>query len=182
MHLFDDCDDRSSCGFRQLYPRRNQCSLIFIFAIIDSEGLTNNCLDFFALPCCVVVQKISHQRNRRRWVFLKMAFLVSSKQQGSLFPSHALELISILTEGIFNMSAPCKAALPCWSVAHTCASSTLLPLFLLRKRLWGTEVLIDWQLSPHDASIIIISTLAEGRGLRPGGLADSPCFVSPIVN
>eukprot|EP00064_Thunnus_orientalis_P008271 superscaffoldBa00000975_g8294 len=50
------------------------------------------------------------------------------------------------------------------------------------KLLWGTEALIDWRPSPQDASIIIISTSAERRGLCPGGLADSPCFVCPIVN
>lgn len=47
MHFFDDYDDTSSHEFRQLYPLRNHCSLIFIFAIIDSKGLANNCLDFF---------------------------------------------------------------------------------------------------------------------------------------
>jgi len=55
MHVFDDYDDTSSREFRQLYPLRNHCSLIFIFAIIDSRGLTNNCLDF--LSRCVVAQK-----------------------------------------------------------------------------------------------------------------------------
>lgn len=82
MGLFDDYDDTSSCEFRQLYPLRNHCSLIFIFVIIDSKGLTNNFLDFF-LPPSVVAQKISLEMNRGRWVFLKMAFLISSKQQGS---------------------------------------------------------------------------------------------------
>lgn len=81
MDLFEDYDDTSSCGFRQLYPQRNHHGLILIFAIIDSKGLTNNCLDFFF--SCVVAQKINLEMNRGRGVFLKMAFLISSKQQGS---------------------------------------------------------------------------------------------------
>lgn len=174
MHLFDDYDDTGSCEFRQLYPQRNHCSLIFIFAIIDS--LTNNCLDVFFLCCCTENQPWDEQREMS---VPKNVFSDIKQAAGFPFPSRALELISTLAEGIFNMSAPCKAALPCWSLAHTCASPALS---LLRKLLWGTEALIDWRPSPQDASIIIISTSAERRGLCPGGLADSPCFVCPIVN
>lgn len=164
--------------FRTLYPLRNHSSLIFIFAITDSKGLTNNCLDFFFPPlflcCCTENQPSDEQRER--WMFLKMSFLISGKQQGSLFPSRTLELISTLVEGIFNMSAPCKAALPCWWLAHTHASSAPL---LLRKLLWGAEALIDWRLSPQDASIIIISTSAKGRGYASRGSGPQPLFCVP---
>lgn len=177
---------QAATEFSMLYPLRNHSSLIFIFAITDSKGLTNNCLDlvffffFFHLFLCCCTENQPSDEQRERWMFLKMSFLISGEQQGSLFPSRALELISTLVEGIFNMSAPCEAALPCWWLAHTHASSAPL---LLRKLLWGAEALIDWRLSPQDASIIIISTSAKGRGgMRPGGLAHSPCFVCPIVN
>lgn len=95
---------------------------------------------------------------------------------GFPFPTRALELISTLVEGIFNMSAPCKAALPCWSLAHTYASSAP---FLLRKLLWGTEALIDRRLSPQDASIIIISTSIEGRGSMSRGSGQQPPLCVP---
>lgn len=96
----------------------------------------------------------------------KNGFSDIKQAAGFPFPSRTLELISTLAEGIFNMSAPCEAALPCWSLAHTCASSAPS---LLRKLLWGTEALIDWRPSPQDASIIIISTSAEGRGAKSRG-------------
>lgn len=43
----------------------------------------------------------------------KNGFSGIKQAAGFPFPSRALELISTLAEGIFNMSAPCKAALPC---------------------------------------------------------------------
>lgn len=99
--------------------------------------------------------------NRGRWVFLKMAFLISSKQQGSLSPNVHLNWLVLWLRAYSTCLPPCKAALPCWSLAHTCASSAPS---LLRKLLWGTEALIDWRPSPQDASIIIVSTSAEGGG------------------
>lgn len=147
--------------FRKLYPLRNHSSLIFIYAIMDSKGLTNNCLDFIFSPlflcCCTENQPWDEQRER--WMFLKMAFLISSEQRGSLFPSRALELISTLVEGIFNMSAPCKAALPCWWLAHTHASSAPL---LIRKLLWGGRG-FDW-LTAESAGRLYYYHLYLGRG------------------
>lgn len=64
MHLFDDYDDTSSSEFRQFYPLRNHRSLIFIFAIIDSKGLTNNCLDFFS-PSVLLHRK--KKKSTLRW-------------------------------------------------------------------------------------------------------------------
>lgn len=166
MHLFDDYDDTSSREFRQFYPLRNHRSLIFIFAIIDSKGLTNNCLDFFSPSVLLHRKKINLEMNRGRWVFLKMAFLISSKQQGSLSPNVHLNWLVLWLRAYSTCLPPCKAALPCWSLAHTCASSAPS---LLRKLLWGTEALIDWRPSPQYASIIIISTSAEGRGAMSRG-------------
>lgn len=104
--------------------------------------------------------------NRGSWAFLKKAFLISSKQQGSLSPNMHLNWLALWLKAYSTCLSPCKAALPCWSLAHTCASSALS---LLRKLLWGTEALIDWRPSPRDSSIIIISTFAEGRGAMSRG-------------
>lgn len=90
-----------------------------------------------------------------------MAFLISSEQQGSLSPNVHLNWLVLWLRAYSTCLPPCKAALPCWSLPHTCASSAPS---LLRKLLWGTEALIDWRPSPQDASIIIISTSAEGMG------------------
>lgn len=178
MHLFDDCDDTSSCWIQTaLSSEKSLQWLIFIFAIIDSRGLTNNCLDFFFLPC-VVAQKINLEMNRERWVLVKKKCFFDIKQAaGFPFPSRALELISTLVEGIFNMSAPlqgCSTLLISGSYM-----SFLRSLPLLRKLLWGTEALIDWRLSPQDASIIIISTSAEGRGSMSRGSGRKPLLCVP---
>lgn len=114
--------------------------------------------------------------NRGRWVFLKMAFLISSKQQGSLSPNVHLNWLVLWLRAYSTCLPPCKAALPCWSLAHTCASSAPS---LLRKLLWGTEALIDWRPSPQDASIIIISTSAEGRGAMSRGSGRQPPLCVP---
>lgn len=178
MHLFDDYDDTSSHKFRQLYPLRNHCSLIFIFAIIDSNGLTNNCLDFFfTLCCCTENQPWDEQKEMS---VPKNGFSDIKQAAGFPFPSRTLELISTLAEGIFNMSAPCEAALPCWSLAHTCASSALSlssgsSCGALRLWLTGGQV--------HRTPLLLSSLPRQrGGGLCPGGLADSSCFVCPIVN
>lgn len=109
-------------------------------------------------------------------MLLKMAFLISSKQQGFLPPRAHLNWLVLWLRAYSTCLPPCKAALPCWSLAHTCASSAPS---LLRKLLWGTRALIDWRLSPQDASIIIISTSAEGRGSMSRGSGRQPPLCVP---
>lgn len=178
MHLFDDYDDTSSREFRQLYPLRNHCSLIFIFAIIDSKGLANNCLDFF-FSLSVVVQKINLEMNRGRWVFLKMAFLISGKQQGSLSPNVHLNWLVLWLRAYSTCLPPARLLYP---VDHWLIH--VLPLLSRSSgsscgalRLWLTGGRV------HRTPLLLSSLpLQRGGGLCPGGLADSPCFVCPIVN
>lgn len=171
---------QAAAEFRELYPLRNHNSLIFICTIIDSKGPTNNCLDFFPRCFCIVAQKINFELNRERWMFLKMSFSDIKQAAGIPFPSRALELISTLVEGIFNMSAPCEAPLPCWWLAHTCASfCSLAP----QEAPVGSRS-FDW-LAAESAGRLYYYHLHLGGGAEaacPGGLADSPCFVCPIVN
>lgn len=182
MHLFDDCDDTSSCWIQTaLSSEKSLQWLIFIFAIIDSRGLTNNCLDFFFLPC-VVAQKINLEMNRERWVLVKknMLFLISSKQQGFLSPHVHLNWLVLWLRAYSTCLPPCKAALPCWSVAHTWASSALSlssGSSCGALRLWLTG---GWV---HRTPLLLSSLPRQrGGGLCPGGLDESPCFVCPIVN
>lgn len=150
------------------------------FAIIDSEARQIIAFFFLPPPPCVVAQKISLEMSRGIWVFLKMAFLVSSKQRGSLSPHVHLNWLALWLRAYSTCLPPARLLYP---VDHWLLH--VLPLLSPSSgsSCGGTGALIDWQPSPRDASIIIISTLAEGvGGLCPGGLADSPCFVSPIVN
>lgn len=172
---------QAAAEFRELYPLRNHSSLIFICTIIDSKCLTNNCLDFFPPFQHYCTQKRNNfEMNIERWMFLKMAFSDIKQAAGFPFPSRALELISTLVEGIFNMSAPCEAPLPCWWLAHTWASfCSLTP----QEAPVGNRS-FDW-LAAESAGRLYYYHLHLGGGAEapcPGGLADSPCFVCPIVN
>lgn len=182
MHLFDDCDDTSSCWIQTaLSSEKSLQWLIFIFAIIDSRGLTNNCLDFFfpSLCCCTENQPWDEQREMSACK-KKKAFLISSKQQGFLSPHVHLNWLVLWLRAYSTCLPPCKAALPCWSVAHTWASSALSlssGSSCGAPRLWLTG---GWV---HRTPLLLSSLPRQrGGGLCPGGLDESPCFVCPIVN
>lgn len=174
MHLFDDYEDTGSCEFRQLYPRRNHCSLIFIFAIIDSKGLTNNCLDFFS--ACVVAQKINLEMNRGRWVFLKMAFLISSKQQGSFSPHVHLNWLVLWLRAYSTCLPPARLLYP---VDHWLIH--VLPLLSLSSgsscgalRLWLTGGRVR-------RTPLLLSSLPRqrGRGAMSRGSGRQPLLCVP---
>lgn len=79
----DDCDDGSSHEFSEFNLLRNHCSLIFIGAIIDSRGLTNNCLDFSLSPSVQINQPCGEWREMS---VPKNGFLDMKEAAGLPFP------------------------------------------------------------------------------------------------